>query len=313
MTYRELRNKGVEMLEAADVPDADYDAGVLLCEASGLDQAALFMRLSAEAEEGLAVRYMEMVRDRAGRKPLQHILGTAWFMGLPFLVCRDVLCPRQDTEVLAEAALAEAESQRKPYMEQTAYMGQKAYMEQTAYMGQKAYMEQTGKKVLDLCTGSGCLAVSLAVLGRFDTVVATDLSEAALAVARKNAAANGSVIDFRQGDLFTPVGDDELFDIIVCNPPYIPSGELKDLMPEVRDHEPAVALDGGNDGLAFYRRLALGLWRHLAPGGAFFLECGAGQSGEVIGLLMEAGRYEGLHVTRDLAGHDRVVSGRLKP
>lgn len=289
MTYRELRNKGVEMLEAADVPDADYDAGVLLCEASGLDQAALFMRLSAEAEEGLAVRYMEMVRDRAGRKPLQHILGTAWFMGLPFLVCRDVLCPRQDTEVLAEAALAEAESQRKPYM------------------------EQTGKKVLDLCTGSGCLAVSLAVLGRFDTVVATDLSEAALAVARKNAAANGSVIDFRQGDLFTPVGDDELFDIIVCNPPYIPSGELKDLMPEVRDHEPAAALDGGNDGLAFYRRLALGLWRHLAPGGAFFLECGAGQSGEVIGLLMEEGRYEGLHVTRDLAGHDRVVSGRLKP
>ena len=289
MTYRELRNKGVEILEAADVPDADYDAGVLLCEASGLDQAALFMRLSAEAEEGLAVRYMEMVRDRAGRKPLQHILGTAWFMGLPFLVCRDVLCPRQDTEVLAEAALAEAESQRKPYM------------------------EQTGKKVLDLCTGSGCLAVSLAVLGRFDTVVATDLSEAALAVARKNAAANGSVIDFRQGDLFTPVGDDELFDIIVCNPPYIPSGELKDLMPEVRDHEPAAALDGGNDGLAFYRRLALGLWRHLAPGGAFFLECGAGQSGEVIGLLMEEGRYEGLHVTRDLAGHDRVVSGRLKP
>ena len=295
MTYRELRNKGVEMLEAADVPDADYDAGVLLCEASGLDQAALFMRLSAEAEEGLAVRYMEMVRDRAGRKPLQHILGTAWFMGLPFLVCRDVLCPRQDTEVLAEAALTEAESQRKQYMEQTAYMG------------------QTGKKVLDLCTGSGCLAVSLAVLGRFDTVVATDLSEAALAVARKNAAANGSVIDFRQGDLFTPVGDDELFDIIVCNPPYIPSGELKDLMPEVRDHEPAAALDGGNDGLAFYRRLALGLWRHLAPGGAFFLECGAGQSGEVIGLLMEEGRYEGLHVTRDLAGHDRVVSGRLKP
>ena len=155
--------------------------------------------------------------------------------------------------------------------------------------------------------------MSLAVLGRFDTVVATDLSEAALAVARKNAAANGSVIDFRQGDLFTPVGDDELFDIIVCNPPYIPSGELKDLMPEVRDHEPAAALDGGNDGLAFYRRLALGLWRHLAPGGAFFLECGAGQSGEVIGLLMEEGRYEGLHVTRDLAGHDRVVSGRLKP
>lgn len=317
MTYRELRNEGRAVLRAADVPDSDYDADVLLQEAAGLDAGSLFMKLSEEVSEGLTDKYRNMITERAGRKPLQHIVGTAWFMGLPFSVCSDVLCPRQDTEVLVEAVLAEVGQSPKAGQSLQAGQGQSSLGDLP--QEKRLQSDETAKrdvassgKLLDLCTGSGCLAVSLAHLGSFESVVATDLSEAALAVARKNAAMNGCSIDFRQGDLFGPIGEEERFDIVVCNPPYIPSGELKDLMPEVRDNEPVLALDGGEDGLGFYKRLARDMDRFLVPGGAFFLECGAGQSSEVIALLKAAGSYEGFRVIYDLAGHDRVVTGRRK-
>jgi release factor glutamine methyltransferase len=316
MTFRELRDEGRAVLGAAGVPDCDYDAVALLQEAAGLDYGGLFAKLSEEAPGDTARRYSEMIRERAARRPLQHIVGTAWFMGLPFHVCSDVLCPRQDTETLAEAALSAARLGLKP---KATYENGASDDNKASHENEPAYENEAAagacprqSSLLDLCTGSGCLAVSLAVLGEFDKVVATDLSAAALAVARRNAELNGCQIDFRQGDLFETLTEEERFDIIVCNPPYIPSRDLKGLMPEVRDYEPEIALDGGSDGLDFYRRLSEGLWRFLAPEGTFFLECGAGQGDDVIGLLESQELYEELHVIYDLAGHDRVVSGRRR-
>ncbi len=239
--------------------------------------------------------YRGMIAKRASRIPLQQILGSQEFMGLDFFVNEHVLIPRQDTETLVELVLQEQQGPEK--------------------------------KLLDLCTGSGCIAISLAVKGGYRSVTATDLSEEALKVAERNAKMHGFAMVsytetqaapeqaghpfiFRQGDLFTAMPQSEAgtFDIITSNPPYIPTAVIATLEPEVREHEPMMALDGTGDGLKFYRRIAKEAGAWLKPGGAVYLEIGYDQGKAVSELLSEAG-FDKVRVVKDLPGKDRVVCG----
>ena len=193
-------------------------------------------------------------------------------MGLPFFVNESVLIPRQDTEVLVETALA---------------------------------MMKPECRLLDMCTGSGCILLSLAKLGTVAEGVGVDISEGALKVAERNRENLGlPQVRLVHSNLFESV--EGVFDMIVSNPPYIPTEDIEDLMREVRDHEPHLALDGSKDGLLFYRKLAEESGRYLVPGGSLLFEIGYDQGGAVSQLLDQAG-FKDIHVKKDLAGLDRVV------
>ena len=284
MTLYDLLNEGsAAPLQAGDT-DGENDAKLLLFEAFHLDLVHFLMdRLrplsesDAETQEKMQT-YRGMIAKRASRIPLQQILGSQEFMGLEFYVNEHVLIPRQDTETLVELVLQEQHGREK--------------------------------KLLDLCTGSGCIAISLAVKGGYESVTATDLSEEALKVAERNAKAHQKEIIFRQGDLFTALPQSEAgtFDIITSNPPYIPTAVIATLEPEVREHEPMMALDGTEDGLKFYRQIAKKAGTWLKPGGVIYLEIGYDQGEAVSGLLREAG-FDKVRVVKDLPGKDRVVCG----
>lgn len=281
MTYRELLQEGESALALAGVPEPGLDAWYLLSRAFSVDRVHYLMdknRPLSEKDTAENCRiYRAMLDKRGQRIPLQHILGDQEFMGLTFGVNEHVLVPRQDTETLVEQVLAD-------------------------YRG-------TQPRILDMCTGSGCIAVSLASLGGFQQVDAVDLSPKALEVAEKNAVRNGCRIQFLKGDLFSPV--DGHYDVIVSNPPYIPSEEIEVLEPEVRDHEPRLALDGSADGLAFYRRLSKEAGRYLKDGGRIYFEIGCDQAADVSGLLAAEG-FEQIIVVKDAAGLDRVVKAAWK-
>ncbi len=307
MTLRQLYEQGCARLRAAGIDEADTDARYLLLEAFRMD-GARFLAVRdlplTDADAASGERYLRMTERRADRIPLQHILGYREFMGLRFFVDPSVLIPRQDTETLAELVLAE----------------------------QKTAKDGGECRLLDLCTGSGCIAVSLAVLGEFSHAAAADVSEEALRTARENAvrllppswkvagAEGGREEDtprrkiFRlyRGDLFAAVPRGEKYDILTANPPYIPTGDIPGLQPEVRDHEPAAALDGGRDGLAFYRRIAAEAAEYLNPGARIYLEIGWDQAAAVKALLEAAG-YRQIEVFRDLPGKDRVVRAAWEP
>ena len=284
MTLYDLLNEGSAALLQAGDSDGENDAKLLLFEAFHLDLVHFLMdRLRPLSEQDEQVQeqirtYRSMITKRASRIPLQQILGSQEFMGLEFYVNEHVLIPRQDTETLVELVLQEQQS--------------------------------TEKKLLDLCTGSGCIAISLAVKGGYESVTATDLSEEALKVAERNAKAHQKEIIFRQGDLFTALPQSEAgtFDIITSNPPYIPTAVIATLEPEVREHEPMMALDGTEDGLKFYRQIAKKAGTWLKPGGVIYLEIGYDQGEAVSGLLREAG-FDKVRVVKDLPGKDRVVCG----
>ena len=284
MTLYDLLNEGSAALLQAGDSDGENDAKLLLFEAFHLDLVHFLMdRLRPLSEQDEQVQeqirtYRSMITKRASRIPLQQILGSQEFMGLDFIVNEHVLIPRQDTETLVELVLQEQQS--------------------------------TEKKLLDLCTGSGCIAISLAVKGGYESVTATDLSEEALKVAERNAKAHQKEIIFRQGDLFTALPQSEAgtFDIITSNPPYIPTAVIATLEPEVREHEPMMALDGTEDGLKFYRQIAKKAGTWLKPGGVIYLEIGYDQGEAVSGLLREAG-FDKVRVVKDLPGKDRVVCG----
>lgn len=284
MTLYDLLNEGNAALLQAGDTDGENDAKLLLFEAFHLDLVHFLMdRLrpllesDAETQEKMQT-YRSMITKRASRIPLQQILGSQEFMGLDFFVNEHVLIPRQDTETLVELVLQEQHGREK--------------------------------KLLDLCTGSGCIAISLAVKGGYESVTATDLSEEALKVAERNAKTHQKIIIFRQGDLFSALPRTEAgtFDIITSNPPYIPTAVIATLEPEVREHEPMMALDGTEDGLRFYRQIAQEAGTWLKPGGAIYLEIGYDQGEAVSGLLREAG-FDKVRVVKDLPGKDRVVCG----
>lgn len=274
MTWRELLISGTEQLSMREISEADTDAWILLEHVSGMDRAEYFCRMQEKVPEGKAQQYQALIDRRSRHIPVQQITGVQNFCGLEFQVSESVLIPRQDTECLVEEA-------RKGL--------------------------QDGARVLDVCTGSGCIIISLKKLAGCEIdCTATDISGEALEVAGANAKRLEASIRFLQGDLFESVTGE--FDLIVSNPPYIASGAIETLMPEVREHEPRLALDGGSDGLDFYRRLTREAKEHLRPGGRLLFEIGYDQ-GESVSELMRRENYDRVEVYRDLAGLDRIVSG----
>lgn len=282
MTYREALKEAIVQLTNAGVPDADYDARELLLYVTGMTLSDWLMKASERIGDAEADRYAELVGRRAGREPLQQITGAQGFMGLSFHVTKDTLCPRPDTEILVEKAIPVCKD----------------------------------ADVLDMCTGTGCIAISIAVLAGARSVTATDISEAALKVASDNAKRNRAEVKWILSDMFEKV--EGTYDVIVSNPPYIDREQMENLMPEVKEYEPRAALFGGEDGLDFYRILTSQAKDYLrrgegtqnGKGGFLIVEIGYDQGNAVAGMFRAAGFAE-VELIRDYAGHDRVVLGHL--
>lgn len=281
MTYAELYCCGRDRLLSAGIEEAALDARLLLEYVCQTDRNELLAHGDRSVEQEKEEAYRELLHRRSSRIPLQYLTGKQDFMGLEFEVNRQVLIPRQDTEILAEEALRNLHD---------------------------------GMRILDMCTGSGCILISLLHYSNDCEGVGVDISEAALETAKRNAARLLGArreqadlkIDFLQSNLFEKVSG--RYDVIVSNPPYIRSAEIETLMPEVREHEPVSALDGGADGLLFYRRIVEESRRYLFGGGMLFLEIGYDQAGEVC-MLMEKAGFTAVNVVKDYGGLDRVVYG----
>lgn len=277
-TYRDVYDEGAARLGEAGIEEAELDARLLLEFVCGTDRNTLLAHGEREVSEEEYGRYSGFIERRAAHVPLQHLTGEQDFMGLTFLVNKDVLVPRQDTEVLVEEVMKHLHD---------------------------------GMRILDLCTGTGCVLLSLLHYSNDCEGVGVDLSERALAVARENQERLRSdrpemKARFLEGDLFA--GLEERFDMIVSNPPYIKTDVIDTLMPEVREHEPVMALDGGADGLVFYRRIAGDAGAYLNGGGMLFFEIGCEQA-EDVRSIMEAAGFREVEVVKDFAGLDRVVYG----
>lgn len=273
MEYKALYEWGTKRLKEASIEEAALDARLLLEEICGTDRNYLLSHGENQVTDEQQRGYGASIERRKQHIPLQHILGYQEFMGLKFQVTPKALIPRQDTETLVEEVLR--------------------------------YLHD-GMRILDMCTGSGCILLSLLRYSNDCAGSGCDISEEALQVAKKNAEALGVEAKFFQSDLFEKVSGK--FEIIVSNPPYIPSGEIGNLMEEVREHDPILALDGGEDGLDFYRELTKKAGEYLCPGGMLFFEIGCDQAAAVSGYLEQAG-YREVQVCKDLAGLDRVVYG----
>ena len=278
MTYRECYEQGCRTLQAAGIEEAILDARLLLEAVCGTDRNDLLVHgeqpVAPQAEE----KYLKWIRQRAEHIPLQQLTGEQDFMGLTFSVNEHVLIPRQDTEILVEEVLKELHD---------------------------------GMRVLDMCTGSGCILLSLMHYSNDCEGLGVDLSAEALEVAERNVLKvltpeKAEHVQFLQSDLFEKLEDK--FEIIVSNPPYIASAEVEKLMPEVRDHEPRMALDGTEDGLYFYRRIIKEAGKHLVSSGMLFFEIGYDQ-GQAVSELMRTQGYREVQVVQDYAGLDRVVLG----
>ncbi|MDY3888485.1 MAG: peptide chain release factor N(5)-glutamine methyltransferase [Agathobacter sp.] len=273
MTYREGLAAGEKILGKAGIADAKTDTWLLMEMACKIDRNFYYMHMMEDMTEEQAKQYQLLIKKRAERVPLQYITGEQEFMGLTFTVNSSVLIPRQDTETLVEEALKAA----KP-----------------------------GMNILDMCTGSGCVLIS--ILKNVDAKgIGYDISKQALNVAKENAKRNHVVCEFERSDLFENV--DGTYDIIVSNPPYIPTEVIHTLMPEVKEFEPMEALDGMEDGLHFYRRIVREAKEHLARGGYLMLEIGHDQ-GASVSEMLEYGGYAEVRVIKDLARNDRVVIGK---
>lgn len=274
MKLQEALKQGEIKLEENNIADARLDAWYLMSFVTGLSRGRYILESINEMDENDYQVYMELIAKRAQRIPLQHITGQQDFMGLSFKVNESVLIPRQDTELLVEEALK---------------------------------LTKAKDKVLDLCTGSGCVIISILALGEELSGVGVDISPEALKVAEYN---NENLISGRakllQGDLYE--GIEETFDIIVSNPPYIRLEVIETLEPEVKDHEPMLALDGHADGLHFYRRICQDAKKHLKEGGWLLTEIGYDQGAQVQSLFKAAG-FMDVEIVKDLAKNDRLVKG----
>lgn len=273
MEYQEIYRWGVLQLEEAGIEEAALDARFLLEDICGTDRNYLLVHGKEQVAADKYECYVNCISKRKDRIPLQQITGYQEFMGLNFTVSCDVLIPRQDTETLVEEVMR--------------------------------YLHD-GMSILDMCTGSGCILLSLLHYSNDCAGTGCDISEKALAVAEENARKLSLEAVFLQSDLFENIKGK--YDVIVSNPPYIPTEVIATLMEEVRDHEPVTALDGREDGLYFYRRIIKEAGNFLFPGGMLFFEIGFDQAKAVSGLMKEAGFTE-VTVCRDLAGLDRVVHG----
>lgn len=281
-TIRDVVAFMTDDLKKRGVDGARLDAELVAAEALGVDR----VRILVDGERLLTPEELTDIRTLFKRRrtyePVAYLRGFREFYGRPFRVDRRVLVPRPDTEILVEHAL------------------------------ERLRGRDLGGRVLDLCTGSGCVAITLKLERPTLTVDATDLSAEALVVARDNAQRLGAVwnVRFCQGDLFGALpAPRRPYDLVTANPPYIPHGDIAGLQPDIRDHEPHLALDGGGDGLDLVRRIVAEAPAHLAPGGALAMEIGAGQSDAVAELLVARG-FSDVRRVRDYGGHERVVSGR---
>lgn len=387
-TLRQLLDEATEKLNTAQVPDPRYDARALLMSACQLSPAqyllyehdapeALIPRVlpDAEALSAATTLFQANVDRRRRREPLQQILGTAGFYGLDFVVTKDVLCPRADTETLVDAVLGNlmpeqmasvcvASSGTVPACAQRTEVENPT--EDASATGSTvdkfpdflSDVDNEGASLLDVCTGSGCIAIALTKFGAFRDTTAVDISDAALAIARRNAERlliteadtvadttpyavspdettaeaaalpgadprtevhlQNATVNFTllRSDMFSALaertedGKLKKYDVIVSNPPYIPSAVVDELEPEVRDYEPRIALDGTADGLRFYRILAEESVHYLKPGGRIYLEIGYDQ-GESVPALLAAAGFREITVIRDFGGNDRVVAAHL--
>lgn len=274
MTYREAVEFGTKCLTDAGVPDAALDAWYLLQMVCKIERSYYYVHGEEDITQDAQKEYEIAVQKRAEHIPLQYIIGEQEFMGLRFKVNSNVLIPRQDTETLVEQVLK---------------------------------IVKPGMKVLDLCTGSGCVLISVLKNAPELTGMGSDISKTALLVAKENAKLHEVDAEWVRSDLFDNIT--ETFDVIMANPPYIPTGEILSLMPEVRDFEPKNALDGGADGLDFYRKIAGQVKDYLNPGGYVYMEIGYDQ-GEAVSELMRNAGFTEVEVIKDLARNDRVVKGK---
>ena len=270
-----LLTDGTKMLTQAGIDEAELDARYILEYITGLNSAQYFIHSEDIIEKNKAEEFFRLIERRSKRIPLSYVIGTRDFFGLTFKVDENVLIPEQETELLVEEVIKHSE----------------------------------GKSVLDMCTGSGCIAISIALFGKPSKVAASDISEKALKVARENAKSlKAGEISFIQGDMFENVTDK--FDIIVSNPPYIETGEIDELMPEVRDYIPRLALDGDIDGLKFYRIISKEAVKKLNKNGRIFYEIGYNQSRAVASILLENG-FTDVKIMKDYSGLDRIVMAKL--
>lgn len=284
LTLKQLYKVGTVKLAEEGIEEFSLDAWYLLEYVTGVSKAMYFAEPERAVSEENADRYIDCIRRRAAHIPLQHIMGEQEFMGYPFCVNEHVLIPRQDTEILVEEAI----QVMRPKM-----------------------------KVLDMCTGSGCIVLSILKMCREKYYmtdlqgIGADVSEEALKVARENGRRLGVPVTWIQSDLFAKIPEEEKYDVIVSNPPYIETAVIDTLQEEVRLHDPYIALDGKEDGLYFYRRIISEAGKYLKTQGKLMFEIGCDQAEAVEELMKNAG-YEQITVKKDLAGLDRVVYGTLQ-
>lgn len=284
LTLKQLYKVGTVKLAEEGIEEFSLDAWYLLEYVTGVSKAMYFADPERAVSEENADRYIDCIRQRAAHIPLQHITGEQEFMGYPFYVNEHVLIPRQDTETLVEEAI----QVMRPKM-----------------------------KILDMCTGSGCIVLSILKMCREKYYmtelqgIGADVSEEALKVARENGRRLEVPVTWIQSDLFAKIPEEEKYDVIVSNPPYIETAVIDTLQEEVRLHDPYIALDGKEDGLYFYRRIISEAGKYLKPQGKLMFEIGCDQAEAVEELMKNAG-YEQITVKKDLAGLDRVVYGTLQ-
>ena len=325
MLYSEAKKQGAAVLKAAGIEDVEVDAEYLLLKAAGLNRSSLYMKLSDSMAEEAENEYSELINRRKEHEPLQYILGDQDFMGYIFKVTPDVLIPRFDTEILAEQAVKRAKA---------------ALKNEIGKVGESAAF-----RYLDLCTGSGCVAVSVGLeiaknacrikaagpeMHKTDSgnsscaplsisVIGADISAAAVRLAGKNWEHNIELADidersctikaeFIESDLFLSI--EGKFDMITANPPYIVRDEICTLMPEITEHEPHLALDGGTDGMDFYRKICKEAPKYLVPGGRLLMEFDDAQAEPVKKMMEEAG-FKDVEIHKDWAGLRRVIEGTI--
>ena len=294
MKTRILVKEGEYQLSKAFCMDPKIDAQELYCYLTGLDKVSLFLKAEEEVDPETEEKYMELIRRRAERIPLQHITGVQEFMGYTFKVNPHVLIPRQDTETLVTEAAKTIQSTPREKL---------SFFEKLK--GRKEW------DVLDLCCGSGAVGISLAKICSNVKVTATDISAEAVETAEANAEDLRVKVRFLTGDMFEPVKGRK-FDMIVSNPPYIRTNMISILQEEVKDHEPLNALDGGRDGLDFYRTIVEKAADFLKPEGFLLVEIGHDQGEDLRKMLKDSGKYSPAVVIKDLPGRDRVVKCKLK-
>lgn len=293
LKVKEILEIGQRQLEEHNIADAKLDAKLLYCDMMKITTTALLLEYQRTLPDRQCDEYFALLDRRSSGEPLQYITGTQEFMGLEFNVDENVLIPRQDTETMVEDALSIIDSNQ-------------LRGEQLLPKAKKDW------EVLDLCCGSGCIGVSLDKLSKRTKVTCSDLSSGALAVAKANANKLGAKITFKEGNLLEPFKGrfkNKKFDMIISNPPYIKSEVIETLQPEVKDHEPMMALDGGESGLDFYRAIVEDAAGCLRKEGILVMEIGHDQKDDVMAMMEATGKFKDIAGLKDLAGRDRIVVG----